>query len=45
MFISEVNNMKSFVLRAIMTFLGKITYDDFFLTQFWHFSKKKVDVI
>jgi hypothetical protein len=27
MFISEMNNMRSFVLRAVMTSLGKKTYD------------------
>jgi hypothetical protein len=34
MFISEVNNMRSFVLRAVMTSLGKNNIDDYFLIQF-----------
>jgi hypothetical protein len=40
MLIREMNNMRSFVLQAVMTSLEKITYDDFLKLNFNIFQKK-----
>jgi hypothetical protein len=39
MFISEVNNMRIFVLCIVMAFSKKKTYDDYFSTKYWHYLK------